>query len=384
VAIPSRPDQPADPPPASKDEAPGQRAATDASLNTERHTADGREQAGALQEDADRVVDVARARADAILSQAREKADNDLQETGSADDVAQERADADEILQDERDVADEILRREREDSARVLSALLPLARKSTDRRLLTERASSDAALAYRDDFLGMVSHDLNNLLTGIVLSSSFLASGASETPEGKRVVRGAGRIQLYAARMKRLISDLTDVTSLAAGKLAITTAEHDASALVAEAVEAFRGLASEKRILLEAERADSVLVICDRGRILQVLSNLLGNAVKFTPDGGGVSAHTLRIGDYVRFSVEDTGPGIPENLLEAVFERFWQAGKDDRRGLGLGLYIAQSIVEAHAGRIWAESRLGEGSRFHFTLPIGAPSNQDAAQANQVR
>ena len=330
---------------------------------------------GAAEDDADRVVDLARERADAILTDARETADQEPRESGSPDDVARGRADADEALQDERAAADQNLRREREDSARVLSGLLRRVRSRTDWRLLTERASSDDALSCRDDFLGMVCHDLSNLLGGIVLSTSSLAKVASETAEGKRIATGTHRIQLYAARMKRLLDDLTDVTSLTAGKFAVTTAPNDGEALVAEALAAFGLLAAEKGISLDVEVDAPFLVMCDRGRILQVLTNLLGNAVKFTSHGGTVFVSAADIGDEACFSVKDTGPGIPENLLEAVFEQFWQAGKDDRRGLGLGLYIAKSIVEAHGGRIWAESRIGEGSTFRFTVPRGAASNQ---------
>ena len=369
MSIPSRPDEPE-----CTDDKSTQRDETDDSLHAERRMADGRvaHAVDALEVAADRVVDLAELRADAVLSHAREKADQGLRESGSPDDVARDRAEADDMLEDERAMAAEILRREREDSARVLSVVLPLTRKSTDRKLLTERAASDADLSYRDDFLGMVSHDLNNLLSGILGSASMLARHASETPEGQRVKKGTTRIQLCAARMKRLISDLTDVTSLSAGKFAVTTAADDGKALVAETVATFRLLAAEKRIRLEGDADDAPLVVaCDRGRILQVLANLLGNAIKFTPEGGTVSARAAKVGNEVCFSVLDTGPGIPENSLQSVFERFWQAGNDDRRGLGLGLYIAKSIVAAHGGRIWVDSRVGEGSSFHFTLPSGA-------------
>lgn len=266
-------------------------------------------------------------------------------------------------------------RREREDSARLLSALLPVARKSTNRRLLTERASADAALSSRDDFLGMVSHDLNNLLGGIILSASALEKrgrrSAADTPEGKRVIAGADRILMYAARMKRLIADLVDVTSMTAGKLAVTTAPNDARALILEIVESFGLLAAENGVSLQGPPMDLALVVsCDRGRILQVLANVVGNAIKFTLDGGRVSLHAERWRDQVRFSVIDTGPGIPANLLEAVFERFWQA-KGDQPGLGLGLNIAKAIVDAHHGTIWVESELGKGCAFHFAIPVSA-------------
>jgi signal transduction histidine kinase len=365
---PERPtDQPS--PPTTDGDSQAKREETDQSLRTERHTADGRDKLGTL-EDADRVVDLARDRADAILAEARDKADRGPGMAVPPEAVAENRAEADALLQDERAAADELLRRERQDSARILSALLPLARNSTDWKLLTERASSDAALSYRDDFLGMVSHDLNNLLSGIVMSASLLARRASEAPH---IALATERIQLYAARMKRLIADLTDVTSLTAGKLRIASAPNDGKALLAEAIATFQPLALEKRISLSVDVPDVPLPLaCDGERILQVLANLLGNAVKFTPDGGVVSARAERIADGLSFSIADTGPGIPETLLEAVFERFWQAaGNGERKGLGLGLYIAKSIVDAHGGRIWAESRIGEGATFHFTLPTEA-------------
>ena len=107
--------------------------------------------------------------------------------------------------------------------------------------------------------------------------------------------------------------------------------------------------------------------------MLQVLANLVTNAIKFTPKGGEVRLRSERVGDQLRVSIRDTGHGIPTAMLDSVFQRFWQAGKDDRRGLGLGLYISRSIVEAHGGKIWAESELGVGSTFCFTLPASAPA-----------
>ena len=353
------------------DERRPERKETDETLRDERHTADGAvDQLRVVAEDADRVVDIARGRADAVLTEAREKADQDRHQSGPSDAVANDRAHADEVLQDERATADESVRRRREGVARALLTRLPLERESTDRNLLTERARSDADLSGRDDFLAMVSHDLNSLLVGIVLSADFLSTDAPKTEAGEPIIAEAQRIQRYAARMTRLIGDLVDVTSIAAGRLAVTAGPGDSRALVVEALETFRPLASAKGISLESEMPEQTLLVAfDHDRILQVLANIMANAIKFTPRGGKVRIRAERVDDDVRFSVTDTGPGIPENLLEAVFERFWQAGKDARRGLGLGLYIAKSIVEAHGGRIWVESRIGEGSTFHFTLPV---------------
>jgi signal transduction histidine kinase len=383
MSIPTRPESPVVAfPPNPDDKRHGEREETDVSLRSERDTTDTLQEGTALT-DADWVVDLARARADAVLTGAREKADQD-RPPGSEDAVARDRDEADEVLADERAAADASLRLERQDAARLLSALLPLARNRTDRNLLTERAASDAAVGSRDDFLAMVSHDLNNLLGGIILSAEILARQGSATPEGRRIAAGTTRIQLYAARMRRLIGDLTDVTSLGAGKLSITSTPSDQGVLVAEAIETFQVLATEKRIELEAECAGAPLsILCDHGRIVQVLVNLVGNAVKFTPDGGRVSVAATGLGEEALFSVTDNGPGIPADLLEAVFARFWQVGANDQRGLGLGLYIAKGIVEAHGGRIWAESRFGHGSSFHFTLPLGSPSTRPDAPPVQV-
>ena len=159
-------------------------------------------------------------------------------------------------------------------------------------------------------------------------------------------------------------------TSFDAGRLAIVKSRGDSASLVAEAIDAFQATASAKSIVLEA-KGDSGAIEAefDRDRMLQVLANLIANSIKFTPRGGTIQIHRENTNGELRFCVSDTGPGIPEKMLEAVFERFWQVGKNDRRGLGLGLYISRCIIEAHGGRIWAESEPGQGSRFSFIVPI---------------
>jgi signal transduction histidine kinase len=107
----------------------------------------------------------------------------------------------------------------------------------------------------------------------------------------------------------------------------------------------------------------------DHDRMLQVFANLLSNSIKFTSGKGAINVRVDRTGSMLRFRISDTGVGIAAPMLEAVFERFWQVGKDDRRGMGLGLYISRCIVESHGGRIWAESKVGKGSEFYFTLPV---------------
>jgi signal transduction histidine kinase len=172
--------------------------------------------------------------------------------------------------------------------------------------------------------------------------------------------------------MNRLIGDLLDVTSIEAGRLTVVPEVHDAKALVRESLEAFQPAASAKGLSLHSTSPDSSLpATFDHDRILQVLANLVSNAIKFTGDGGSISIGLEPDGDEVRFSVSDTGTGIASDHLRVIFERFWQVTQGDRRGLGLGLFISKCLVEAHGGRIWAESEIGKGSTFRFTLP-GAP------------
>lgn len=356
-----------------------ERVRTDESLRTERDKADGGQVELQARREvvADRVIEEARAQADAVLDVARDRADQKLEETGAplstAAEIAvqtEERTLEDDTVRQERALADEVLRRDREQRARVLSKLLPLERDKTDLHLLTERARSDDALSHRDDFLGIVSHDLRNLLSGIVMSAGDLAHNAPPGEEGDRVYEGTQSIQRYAARMNRLIGDLVDVVSIDAGKLALTPTRGDCAELIAEAVDTFRSVATRGGISLEAELDETpLLAVFDRDRMLQVLANLIANAIKFTARDGRITVRGARKGDGVLICVRDSGSGIPAEKLDTIFDRFWQVGKNDRRGLGLGLYIARCIVEAHGGRIWAESREGEGSELRFTVPV---------------
>ncbi|WP_281784602.1 sensor histidine kinase [Sinimarinibacterium flocculans] len=352
---------------------------TDHSLRVERANSDKAliERRAIVDQRVDDQVEEARDRADATLGQTRERADAVIEaaEPASVETaVARERRQADRILQTERAAADERLEKGRRNQAAALAALLPLERRKTDRFLLTERLRSDDALAQRDDFLGMVSHDLRNLLHGIVLNSNLLSAKASASDEGRRTVAGVQQIQRYAACMNRLIGDLLDVASIDAGRLAIQPEAGDAATLITEAVAAFAGAAADKQITLDADVIRPPLVAeFDRERILQVLSKLLSNAVKFTPAGGTITMRGACSERALEISVNDTGDGIPVDQWEAVFERFWQVGKSDRRGLGLGLFISRCIVEAHGGRIWIASKPGEGSTFFLKIPRHQPT-----------
>jgi signal transduction histidine kinase len=363
-----------------------ERARTNESLRTEREKTD--QAVAAKQQDvanhadavvdqardnADEVLSVARQNADILLDTAREQADEKLDPGASGVQpkpaIIEERLLADEVLRVERDAADETLRAERAEYARTLTRFLPFERESTDRYLLTERIRSDDALANRDDFLAIVAHDLRDLIGGVVMSAKLLAKVAPRNPDGERMLAETQRIDRYAARMNRLIGDLVDVASIDAGKLAVAPAPLDLVPLIAEAVDTFRAAASAEGISLAAETGAAPLVAAaDHHRILQVLANLISNALKFTPRGGSITLRGEREACGFRLCVRDTGCGIPEHALGHIFDRFTQVGGNDAQGLGLGLYISRCIVEAHGGRIQAESRPGMGSTISFTLP----------------
>lgn len=352
-----------------------EREETDESLRTEREKTDQEFLLAKkrVEQEADLVVLRAREKADAVLSTAREKADDFVSEersdsTSSAH-MSESRDLEDSVLQKERAAADLIVDREREKVNLALKRLFPLEREATDRTLITERARSDTALENRDDFLGMVCHDLRDLLGGIVLNAELLAQQAPASVEETDASTSVIRIQRYAARMNRLIGDLVDVASIDAGKLLMVPTRGNTSLLMTDALDAFTPAADAKNIVLEIDDENApIWAQFDHDRMLQVFANLLANAIKFSPPGSTITLRREKKATELLFTVTDTGPGIPETMREAVFDRFWQAGKNDRRGLGLGLYISKCIVEAHGGKIWVEGVSGEGSTFCFTLP----------------
>jgi len=352
-----------------------ERKLTDQSLQTEREKTDLAiaDASAKVNEDADLVVERARENADLVLETAREEADKKLDlstaQTSGGTSISEERMIEDEVLNQERAVADNTLESERKEEVNTLKRLLPLERELTDRTLLTERARLDDALSHRDDFLGMVCHDLRDLLNGIVISTELLSQQIASQGENE-TLEASAQIERYAARMNRLIGDLIDVTSIDAGKLSIHAIQSDTRELIKESIDTFQASAQRKGISLQVKGIDdSYVAKLDHDRILQVLANLISNSIKFTPPGGSITISRELEKDLLRFSVVDTGSGIPTDMHEAVFERFWQIGKNDRRGLGLGLYISKCIVESHGGKIGVESKLGEGSKFFFTLPI---------------
>jgi signal transduction histidine kinase len=245
-----------------------------------------------------------------------------------------------------------------------------------DHALLYEAARS--AAKQRDELMAVVAHDLKNPLNTIQLAVRVLQEGGRGGDGEQNVIdrHALGAVQRAADRMYRLIHDLLELSRADAGRLWIRPAPSDAEAMLREALDMHCEIAAAKSIRLEATAEESLpSVLADRERIAQVFSNLIGNALKFTPSGGRVSVRGWRATSGVRFAVEDTGPGIPPEDQAHVFDRFWQAQSASRTGTGLGLSIAKSIVEGHGGSIRVESMPGRGSRFEFSLPMTGEAGQ---------
>jgi signal transduction histidine kinase len=242
-------------------------------------------------------------------------------------------------------------------------------------------AQAQAATRARDEMLAVVAHDLRNPLSTISLGAELLLDTTPEDPGHAFQRRHLSTVKRSAERMNRLIQDLLDVSRVTGGKMTMAPKDEDLSLLLGEAAAMLRPLAEARGITFQTRGIrDLPRLRVDGARLMQVISNLVGNALKFTSEGGSVTLAGERGEDGVRVSVIDTGSGISPEQLPHVFGRFWQANDADRRGLGLGLGIARGIVEAHGGRIWVESELGHGSIFHFTLPAPAPAAEAPAAA----
>lgn len=238
---------------------------------------------------------------------------------------------------------------------------------SLDNVQLLEHAQK--ATQARDDLLAIVSHDLRNPLNVIMmhLASMLQLSEREERRKSRSQLQGVHRA---ARRMNHLIEDLLDTVSIESGRLSVDEGRVDVGLLLLDAFEAVSLLATSKSLTLENNLpAELPLVSADARRIHQVLVNLLGNAIKFTPQNGTITVRAAHTGGTVVFSVADTGPGILEADLPHLFERLWQSKSTTGMGTGLGLFIVKGIVESHGGKVWVESKVGQGSTFFFSLPV---------------
>ena len=228
------------------------------------------------------------------------------------------------------------------------------------------REDAERATLVRDEMVAIVAHDLRNPVHTITMAAAALSSGASPPAQAERLVR---IIQRTSSGMETLLNDLLDISRIEARTFATARRLVDLQALLGEARDALEGHAREKGVTLDINVPTAALsVMGDAPRLMQVLSNLVGNAIKFTPVGGTVTVGVRVLESEVEVCVQDDGPGVPDEQLTHIFDRFWQADRT-RVGAGLGLPISKGIVEAHGGRIWAESSPGHGMTMRFTLPL---------------
>jgi signal transduction histidine kinase len=223
----------------------------------------------------------------------------------------------------------------------------------------------------KDELVSVVAHELRTPLTSIRGSLGLLASGSMDpaSPQARRMVEIAAQ---NSDRLVRLINDMLDLERFESGGMELDPTDVGAAVLVEEAVDSVRHAASAAGVRLECAVAPELTLRADRDRVVQVLVNLLANAVKFSPAGGVVQVLAERRGEEAAFQVRDHGRGIPPEMLDVVFDRFRQVDSSDARekgGTGLGLPICRNIVQQHGGRIWAASVVGSGSTFFFTLPV---------------
>jgi signal transduction histidine kinase/ActR/RegA family two-component response regulator len=233
----------------------------------------------------------------------------------------------------------------------------------------------------RAHLLSAVSHDLRGPLGAILMGTEIMLEmppSDDRRKQGRKLVESMNRA---ATRMHRLIGDLLDVATIEAGHLSIQRESHSLEELMAEALDTRQAAARAEGLALSSEidASAGLEVDCDRDRLLQVFSNLIGNAIKFSR-AGNVSIRVSMQGDDHVFSVQDSGVGIAPSALPHVFDRFWRDAAASKDGNGLGLSIAKGIVEAHGGRIWVESQKGVGSTFYFTLPGATASALEPARA----
>lgn len=377
---------------------PLERQKTDESLNLEREKTnqsllDSREN---TEEDTDKTVVDERAQADEATTHSRKKADDrrdtarnspdyDIQNEREGNDerLLKERSLADAAIELERKRVDQSIEHERELKSQMAIRVLERERKITDRNLGDERFKTDTlvmkaatahsitqtALTSREEFLAIVSHDLRNPIGAAASCAEMLLEDAAFEQLDPEVKHWVHFMKRNVDSSLRLIADLLDVERISQGKVILNPKKICIGDIVRESVENYVLAATAKTILLRTTPADIKCdVVCDPDRIRQVISNLVGNAVKFTPDGGIITVNIKPETDFVRISILDTGPGIPKEKLTQIFDRFAQLASKDRTGLGLGLYISKMLIEAHGGNLSVESNVGLGSNFKISLP----------------
>lgn len=249
--------------------------------------------------------------------------------------------------------------------------LIGVIRDVSERRAL--EIERDLAIKDREEVLAMVAHDLRNPISSILLNVEFIDKNYPNTQEPAVIHKCAGQIRESAGRMNHLIEDVLSVKKFEAGSFLVNLRPIPIQSLLDTVMEMMVPIANRKGVQLEVQlpRDKKTMVLCDWDRIIQVFSNLISNAIKFTPSGGIISIRAERPESMIRFIVSDTGSGISPENIPHIFNRYWQETKTSGSGTGLGLTIVKGIIEAHRGRVWVESKEGEGTSICFDLPISS-------------
>ncbi|SEQ11874.1 Bacteriophytochrome (light-regulated signal transduction histidine kinase) [Pseudomonas sp. NFACC02] len=254
-------------------------------------------------------------------------------------------------------------------------AVTDLRRSALESDLSRQVLREKDAVRARDELVAVVSHDLRSPLTAIVMQCGMMQRliAADVSPASKRLNSAIDTLQRATARMTRLMEDLLDTSTIEAGRYSISPQALEISQLFEDAWSLLTPLALNKFIDLTFSGEPHLKIMADPERMFQVLSNLVGNAIKFTPKDGLISVTATLEGEFVAVSIVDSGAGIAPDQLPHVFERYWRIREGNPSGTGLGLYISQGIVKAHGGELTASSALGVGSVFRFTVPVASPA-----------
>lgn len=355
--------------------------------------------------EADRDLSRGRKTADAARAWAARKKpprDVEAERRRAAKALVRERRLADETLARQRRRADSALLKEREERRQAEKKLFGRERLQTDRHLGDERGRTDgafraaerrlalaksareksvAAVELRDEFLAVISHDLRSPLSVIAINAARAGQMVPEGTGAPQIRELCSQIEKSVMRIGRMVDDLLDAERMALGHVDLPKKVGDLRDVARESVSLVQPLLSAQEMSLQAELPQApVAAAFDRDRILQVFLNLLGNAVKFTPRGGKIWLGMEASNGFVRVTVSDTGPGVPVVDRQRIFQRFTQ-GERGKGGVGLGLYIARRIIDAHGGKIGVEARSGMGSTFFFTLPAAKAQESKANRRN---
>ena len=384
---------------ARHEESQSSRAATDKSLYDERTKTDGHleRRYKEVEQHTSEAIEDDRHRADEHRALERGARDRHITEKpglttqGNEPAVMAEREQADKARCKERALQDSTLRRERREKQLLVEALLSRERQRTDHNLSHERECLDIAsqhalrcladeqarhtsarqeLSDRELALGILSHDLLNQSVAISIGAQLLQKQlARDAWDRADLVKEVSAIEQSAAFMSRMIDSLLDIERFAQGKVTLSLKRADLRMLLQDTAKLFSPVAIAKSCSLLTDLCPKPLwVSMDHDRLLQAVSNLVGNAIKFTPSGGTILLAAKSDATQVVVSITDTGPGIAEQDQLKLFRKFSQLNKPEG-GVGLGLFIAKSIVEAHGGTMWVDSTVGQGSSFRFTLAL---------------